>query len=166
MDEKPPQVHTSLSFQGRLGTAEPALGIQPAEEIWGPSVSRMVSLCVPPQSCRDQCPSKSHCKPLHIPVATEALAQLGIRQAVSISEETFGDAALTCRCLWNGWVSQPSPRHSSCFMPGFVYAVLLSCILTQHIPTCHCVLWLCAEHPDNLIPHLASAAPAIHLLKE
>lgn len=43
-----PQVHASLSFQSGLCTAEPALGIQLAEEIWGPSVSRTVSFSDPP----------------------------------------------------------------------------------------------------------------------
>lgn len=81
MVAKPPQVHGSLSFQGGLGTAEPALGIQLAEQIWGPSVSRTVSLSlslIPPTLQG----SVSQQEPLHSPAATEALPQLGIRQAL------------------------------------------------------------------------------------
>lgn len=52
LQKEPPQARVSLSFQGALGIAVPAPGIQPAEEIWGPrqgAVSQQQPLQASPQ---------------------------------------------------------------------------------------------------------------------
>lgn len=52
LQKAPPQARVPLSFQGALGTAAPAPGIQPAEEIWGPgqgAVSQQQPLQASPQ---------------------------------------------------------------------------------------------------------------------
>lgn len=54
-----PQVHASLSFQSGLCTAEPALGIQLAEEIWEPSVSRTVSFSDSPHPAGISVPARA-----------------------------------------------------------------------------------------------------------